>query len=880
MTNNTRKAEKFKWSCDLGTDYVEKHLGRRYIFPIKPSKKFPPLIRENLRDASNDPVQIEAWAKKWPGCNFGVALFKSNLMVADVDVNKAKGKVGQATYDDLDLMYSWPETEKTTTPSGGWHMIYKCLPGQPHVMALGENGIGKDVDCPNYLLIPGCTFDDGTSYTTNGLDAAPCPQWLYDTIKSSKTKSRITDAGEIVVELDQQSNIDLAIDFLKNDAEPSIQGSGGDFNLLKAAYYLKDIGISQQLGADLLNEYFNPRCEPAWDLDDLAKKMAGAYSYANLSKVGGKTAEADFADDVVEPFEPMGDPKTIARQRAERLDAKADKEPERDLQTIDCTDMSKLPRIARRVQRLVIKSAFDADAKPADQVFQRAGSLVHLSRNRLKPGTETDKKYHVENELLINTVEDGWLADRLERGFTFYRMGKKKGASGKSEAKALPINVPRPVVERLQSIKQDWAYPNLIGTVETPTLRADGTVLDVPGYDEKSGLYFDPGLATFPEIEKRPTKKQCLAALEILMKPLADFPFADEDGVTGLSRSVALAMLLTSVCRRSLSIAPMFGIDANEAQSGKTELAQVAAIMMTGRRTGARPLPMEEYQRSNALAAAFEAGDAAILYDNIDGDKQAVEGEALCMALTEGLMTCRRLGGNSAEDQIKAPTNALIMGTGNKLTAAGDMAEDRMLICNLRTDKPLSKRKFAHWPLDEYVIGKRPTLVAAALTILRGYQCVADRKPGPNFRFSQWRSVVADALVWLGETDPTLSTRRVKADDPVKDTMRDVMRAWARYIGEAEVTTASLITSHPDVWRAIADARKVTDTRLSKEAAARYLKGMVGIDLLGYKLTRQIDPHDEITRWSAKLGTDAERIPLAPGSTDVSEAVDEFADLM
>jgi len=144
---------------------------------------------------------------------------------------------------------------------------------------------------------------------------------MYDTIRTAKTKSRITDAGEVVIELDQQSNIDLAVDFLQNDAEPSIQGSGGDFNLYKAAAYLKDIGISQQLGAELLNEYFNPRCEPPWDMDDLEKKMAGAYTYTNLSKVGGKTAEADFADEPPEePFESPGtwDPKTKTNIKASK----------------------------------------------------------------------------------------------------------------------------------------------------------------------------------------------------------------------------------------------------------------------------------------------------------------------------------------------------------------------------------------------------------------------------------------------------------------------------------------------------------------------------------------------------------------------------------
>jgi hypothetical protein len=289
-----------KRTIDLARAYVDQHFGVRYLFPIKPGAKFPPLIKNNLADASSDPAQLEAWEKQWPGCNWGVAHRKSKLLVADIDTNQAKGKIGQATFDGLDLIYGWPETETTTTPSGGFHKIYEGWANDEHpehIMALGENGIGKDIDSPNYSLIPGCTFDDGTSYVGNGLDAVKCPEWIYNTIKMAKVKSRIADAGEIVIELDQERNIALAIDFLINDAEPSIQGQGGDNNLLKAAYYLKDIGISQQLGAELLNEYFNPRCQPPWDMEDFEKKMAGAYTYANLSKVGGKTAEADFADE-------------------------------------------------------------------------------------------------------------------------------------------------------------------------------------------------------------------------------------------------------------------------------------------------------------------------------------------------------------------------------------------------------------------------------------------------------------------------------------------------------------------------------------------------------------------------------------------------------
>jgi hypothetical protein len=312
-------------TIELAWAYVDRHFYRRYLFPIKPGAKFPPTIKDNLNLASNDPEQLRLWEEKWPGCNWGVSHSKSELMVIDVDTNPKKGKVGQKTYDGHDLVYGWPATEMTTTPSGGFHLVYEGWANEDHpahINALGENGVGKDIDSPNYTLIPGCTFDDGTSYVGNDAEAVKCPEWIYDVIKKAKTKSRITNAGEVVVELDQQSNIDLAVDFLQNDAVPSIQGQGGDLNLLKTAYYLKDLGISQQLGAEMLNEYYNPRCEPPWDMEDLEKKMAGAYSYANLSKVGGKTAEADFGDD---PPEPPPRPTTPAARKARQEAKKAAK---------------------------------------------------------------------------------------------------------------------------------------------------------------------------------------------------------------------------------------------------------------------------------------------------------------------------------------------------------------------------------------------------------------------------------------------------------------------------------------------------------------------------------------------------------------------------
>src|ERR1700686_2103141 len=112
-------------TLDLAVGYIDRHFSARYLFPIKAGAKFPPLIKNNIEAASNDPEQLRAWEAKWPGCNWGLAHRKINTLVADGDTNPKKGQVGQATYDDLDLFYGWPETEIATSPTGGHHHIYE-----------------------------------------------------------------------------------------------------------------------------------------------------------------------------------------------------------------------------------------------------------------------------------------------------------------------------------------------------------------------------------------------------------------------------------------------------------------------------------------------------------------------------------------------------------------------------------------------------------------------------------------------------------------------------------------------------------------------------------------------------------------------------------
>jgi putative DNA primase/helicase len=100
-------------------------------------------------------------------------------------------------------------------------------------------------------------------------------------------------------------------------------------------------------------------------------------------------------------------------------------------------------------------------------------------------------------------------------------------------------------------------------------------------------------------------------------------------------------MLLTGVSRRLLSTAPMFGIDAFEAQSGKGLLAQIAAIMATGRKMAEHYGPTNKEERHKSLGAALETGEPVLLYDNVETPLEGGVG-----AITEGKLQVRKTARN------------------------------------------------------------------------------------------------------------------------------------------------------------------------------------------------------------------------------------------
>src|SRR5262249_48383910 len=69
-----------------------------------------------------------------------------------------------------------------------------------------------------------------------------------------------------------------------------------------------------------------------------------------------------------------------------------------------------------------------------------------------------------------------------------------------------------------------WRLPVLTGLINCPTLRADGSILDRPGYDAATGLLFDPKGENFPRLTPEPDRNEALLALRYLRDMIATFP--------------------------------------------------------------------------------------------------------------------------------------------------------------------------------------------------------------------------------------------------------------------------------------------------------------------------------------------------------------------
>ena len=357
------------------------------------------------------------------------------------------------------------------------------------------------------------------------------------------------------------------------------------------------------------------------------------------------------------------------------------------------------------------------------------------------------------------------MAEAFTRVVCFKRFDKRA-------EKWVNSDCPHRIAETFLAREGLWRLPVLTGIINAPTLRADGSILDLPGYDAQTGLLFDPQDAQFPMLPRDPDRDMALRALAYLKDLISTFPFVTEG-----DRAVALSAILTALVRRSLPTAPLHGFNAPTAGTGKSMLVDLASLIATGRPAPVIAQGKSQEEMEKRLGAALIAGDVLIAIDNCE---EPLGGELLCQTMTQTSLKVRILG---TSINAEVPSNAAIFATGNNLTFEGDMTR-RALRATLDAgvERP-ELRAFDRDPLA-MVTERRGDYVSAGLTILRAFHIAGrPQQRAPLGSFTDWSRWVRDALIWLGEADPCDTMEELRGADPKLEALTSVLEGWREVIG-------------------------------------------------------------------------------------------------
>jgi hypothetical protein len=363
-----------------------------------------------------------------------------------------------------------------------------------------------------------------------------------------------------------------------------------------------------------------------------------------------------------------------------------------------------------------------------------------------------------------------WLREWLGRAALWAKFDKR---SEKWEA-ALP---PAWVVETLLA-RTDFHVPVLEGIVFTPTFRPDGSMIEVPGYDGDTGLYFHQNGATPFHLPAAPSLTDAKRALRRLHAVFRDFPFAADQ-----HRSTVYAAILSLLARYAIvGNVPLFAVRSTTRGAGKGLLIDVISMIGTGRAMARMAQTRDDEEERKRMITLALSGIPALHIDNVTGP---LGSGALDGALTGMTVTERVLGTN---EQREAPLNLVFFASGNNMQFRGDTAR-RTVPIDLAPveERPDERTGFRHVPLLPWVQQHRRGLVKAALTVLKAFyvaKCPAQSLT-PFGSYEAWSDLIRGCLLWVGEADPCTNRHDLELySDPEHENITTLLTAWRTCYGD------------------------------------------------------------------------------------------------
>lgn len=418
-------------------------------------------------------------------------------------------------------------------------------------------------------------------------------------------------------------------------------------------------------------------------------------------------------------------------------------------------------------------------------VFVHGGVLVHPVTDEHKLVGSGLSMYSTR---LCQLKASGLAVLLNENGIYFDRY------DGRIKANRL-IDPPLPLIQAMMH-RNEWNLPQVTNAINVPSMRSDGSIINAPGYDANTQLWFEPDEnVKLPPINPTPNKGDAIRALKLFEDLIGEFPFESP-----LDSSVALAGFLTAILRAAFDVSPMIFIMAHAAGSGKSYLVNLIVSTVRGRGCPVMTFSDNAEEMDKRLGGIVLDGLPFVSLDNLSSD---ISGDLLCQMTEQMNVTVRRLGASSP---IECAWRGMVFATGNNIALRGDMSR-RGIRCHLNANMEQPEfRDFENNPL-RIVQENRGKYIAAAFTIALAY-LAAGRPAKDKVRsiasYGAWSQWICEPLVWLGHENPAASIEQARSDDPERIGRAQLLAMWLEHVPSAltqDYTTTNIIeiASHTSI---------------------------------------------------------------------------------
>lgn len=420
--------------------------------------------------------------------------------------------------------------------------------------------------------------------------------------------------------------------------------------------------------------------------------------------------------------------------------------------------------------------------------YVRNGTPVQITRVSgdalIGPGSK-----HRIPQVILDLTPDSLV--RLLARHTYTYKAKQNKDDEWVETPAIPAaSIVKPALSETH-----WPDMSPLRAIATaPVIRPDGTILQDPGYDPDTALYYAPHVDV-PRVPDIPDVAQVAEARTFILDTLlGDFPW---DGPSSLANYIGL--LMTPLLRPYVGgLSPLGAVSATSPGSGKTLLTDIIGRLFG---LSSRPWVQDDTElRKSVTSTLASSSDPVVVLDNI-GEFDEANQPTLAKLLTSEVWHDRELGSSK---QLGIPNDRLWLITGNSIKFGGDIPSRTVLVTlDPQMPDPDQRTDFRIPGLDMWLQDEanRAKVLHYMLVLARDWIANgAPRGSVPMRNFRSWANAMSGFTAHHGVGGFMENRKEVAAQDDEGIMWRAFLATWHRRFGAKPVAAAELLKDARPSW--------------------------------------------------------------------------------